>query len=269
MQEDNQFILQIETMLKNLDPLFHALLNFNLLFLLREQVRFSQMELDFLNSLFDLRAKTIVPLSAVFHLERKDILSEAKLRLPFWKVIPFLSSFFSFFSRRFQSNPKVKSANSPEPRKSGKLLGYYTAQTNQLFGTSAEGDDSEDRNGDGRSDETRRAQKVRFKQSIGSLKEKYIGAGGEIKKEMNELISLWNPLLDPQAKANLVEDVNSLVRDFLRKMKFLSRLQAPDEARLEKLSDELSRHELLSKIRNKDNLKKYIALYMLDILGKV
>lgn len=268
MREDEQFVQQIENILKNQDPLFHALLNFNLLFLLREQVRSSQMELDFLNGLFDLRAKSIVPLSLVFQLNRKEILSEAKLRLPFWKVIPFLSSIISFFSGLFQGSSKSKAPNSKESKNSGKTANSGTSQTNLVIGAASDADSGDERGTEGQSDETRRAQKARFKETIGSLKEKYIGAGGDIKKEMSQLISLWNPLLDPQAKANLVEDVNSLVRDFLRKMKFLSRLQAPDEARLEKLSDELSRHELLSKIRNKESLKNYIALYMLDILGK-
>jgi hypothetical protein len=90
-----------------------------------------------------------------------------------------------------------------------------------------------------------------------------------VQRELKELINLWNTLLDPKAKANLVEDVNSLVRDFLRKLKIAQRYQAPTPERLEKLAEELVAHEALERIRNKEALKKYILLYMLEVLSKV
>lgn len=259
-KEESAFEKYTETILKELDPLFYSLLNFSLLFLILEQVKPPQMEKEFLDTLLDRKGKRIQPISRIFRLHKEDLLAEAKLKLPFWKTLPVLKQVVQFFIRFYSTSPKVK----PKKSTSKKAAAAEQEETAITLGPSSEPPGME--SGVYASE---KARKARFQEEIEALKVRALGNKGEVSKELPELIDLWNPLIDPTAKANLVEDVNSLVRDFLRKLKILSRLQAPSLERLEKLAEELTAHEALQKIRNKEPLRRYILLYMLEVLGKV
>lgn len=241
------------SILKQLDPLFFSLLNFSLLFLILEQVKPNPMETEFLESILDRKGKKINPVSRIFRLDPENLLAEAKLKLPFWKTIPILKQIITFFIRLYSAQPK--------PRKSKKVAAMTLGTTETVAGEEGPSEppvSSSDR-----------VQRVKFQKNIEVLKARYVGPKGDIKRELKDLIDLWNTLLDPTAKANLVEDVNSLVRDFLRKLKIAQRYQSPTPERLEKLAEDLVGHEALQKIRNKEALKKYILLYMLEVLSKV
>lgn len=252
------------SILKQLDPLFFSLLNFSLLFLILEQVKPNPMEKEFLESVLDRKGRKIHPVSKIFRLYPEDLLAEAKLKLPFWKTVPILKQIIQFFIRLYSTSPKPKK---PPKALEGGIEGREgkeeTAITLGTAGPGGEAGASEP------SSSTDRAQRVKFQKTIEALKSRYVGPKGEIQRELKELIDQWNTLLDPKAKANLVEDVNSLVRDFLRKLKIAQRYQAPTPERLEKLAEELVAHEALERIRKKEALKKYILLYMLEILSKV
>ena len=80
------------------------------------------------------------------------------------------------------------------------------------------------------------------------------------------LAGKWNPLIDPQSKADLVEDVNSLTRDFLRRLRKGFHVKPPDAARIRNLAKELSDNKALQKINRKEYLVRYIEIYMIKCL---
>ena len=84
---------------------------------------------------------------------------------------------------------------------------------------------------------------------------------------MDELVERWNPLFDPQAKSNLVEDVNSLVRDFLRKLKRGFLVKPPNAARITNMAESLAANHAFDQIKKRDALQRYIELYMISVLG--
>ncbi|MFQ3621763.1 MAG: hypothetical protein SNJ78_12570 [Spirochaetales bacterium] len=244
----------VTSLVKQLDPLFYSLLNFSLLFLILEQVRPVAMEKEFLESVLDRKGKKIQPFTKIFRLHKEDLLSEAKLKLPFWKTVPILKQIIQFFINLYTPNEKREKKSKKEAKtldRSAITLGSTEEETVKVeAGTTS-------------------VQKAKFREVVESLKARYAGPKADTQKDLKELIEEWNPLLDPKAKANLVEDVNSLVRDFLRKLKIVQRLQAPTAERLEKLADELIAHEALQQIRKKEALRKYLILYMLELLSKV
>jgi hypothetical protein len=246
MLEDAKFSKEVENYLKTADPLFNSLLNFNLLFLIRDQITMPPVETDFLNTLLNSRTKTILPADRLLNLSRKQILVEARLRLPLWKIIPVLGWIIDFLTRLFTPKPQK-----PAAPKNTKEAAPEDEEPEILS-----------------SDDENSIQKARYEADIASLISRYIGAE-DIQKELTALISLWNPLLDPKSKQNLVEDVNSLVRDFLRQRKYKARLRAPSPDQLEKLAKELSESKTLGAIRDKGHLREYITLYMLRVLHKV
>ena len=102
---------------------------------------------------------------------------------------------------------------------------------------------------------------------MAKLKVHFVG-NASLDDSMDELCEKWNPLYDPQAKADLVEDVNSLVRDFLRKLKRGFLVKPPNASRIQNMADTLANNHAFDDIKKRDSLKTYIELYMISILGK-
>ena len=83
------------------------------------------------------------------------------------------------------------------------------------------------------------------------------------------LAEKWNPLFDSDGRKNLVEDVNALVRDFLRPIRASFQRNPPDSKRIEVLAEQLSMSGTLAEITKKGPLKRYIELYILRCLNEV
>jgi hypothetical protein len=83
---------------------------------------------------------------------------------------------------------------------------------------------------------------------------------------LSELAEKWNPLYASEQKQNLVEDVNSLVRDFLRPVRRSFLTRPPDLKRIHALAEQLSTSKSLAKIKKRDVLMRYIELYMVRCL---
>ena len=115
---------------------------------------------------------------------------------------------------------------------------------------------------------SRRAQTARFKEAVRQLQQTYVRPGSTPEKTLEELIERWNPLIGSVAKGNLVEDINSLSRDFLRRMKVSFRLVPPNRHRVQEWADRLSQNDAFEQIPRRDDLKEYLQLYMLSVLGK-
>ena len=99
-----------------------------------------------------------------------------------------------------------------------------------------------------------------------ALKEHFCGKEKTVPESLNELSSKWNPLYEEKARANLVEDVNSMIRSFMRGL--LRRgVKPPDSERIVSLTERLSQNPSFDRIRKKDLFRKYIQIYMVKILA--
>ena len=84
--------------------------------------------------------------------------------------------------------------------------------------------------------------------------------GKTIDEELKDLAETWNPLLDPDGRKDLVLDVNSLVRHFMRPVG-RSLVDRPlDELRLHALVEQLSMAKNLAKIKKRAQLMRYLEL---------
>ena len=92
--------------------------------------------------------------------------------------------------------------------------------------------------------------------------------GYNLEEYLQTLIGRWNNLLDPVAKANLTEDINSLVRDYLRGVLRTMRPSGFTADRLEMMSANLADTPNLLRIRNHQALQEYIKLYMVKMLKR-
>jgi hypothetical protein len=106
----------------------------------------------------------------------------------------------------------------------------------------------------------------RYRKSVQSLISRYVPAGKSLESLLEELSEKWNPLFDSQQRRDLIEDVNALVRDFLRPLRHSFLLKPPDPTRIRGLAEQLSGSKSLTKIVKKDPLIRYLELYVVRCL---
>ena len=105
-----------------------------------------------------------------------------------------------------------------------------------------------------------------YRKSVQLLISQYVPKGKSLDIMLEDLAEKWNPLFDTQQKRDLVEDVNALVRDYIRPIKRTFLVKPPDTNRIHALAEQLSASKSLSKIKKKEALARYIELYMVTCL---
>ena len=173
----------------------------------------------------------LLPYSSLFALHRRELLSSIRLRLPFWYSIPIIVSIIAFFKKL---GKKKKPAEQPE---TGDEFVIVEQETSEL------------------------------RKSALLLETALIPEGKNIDEYLVELETRWVRLLDKTARQNLVDDVQSLLRDNLKNAMKVYKLKRITEKGLREMSDLLiTRNPALKSIKEKDALRLYMELYMLKLL---
>lgn len=174
-------------------------------------------------------------------LNRKRLLSEARTLLPLWYSLPLIGWLVALFTkgtRRKKRQAALTKASSP----------------------SAQAPSAETRAPSARS--------VEFGQAARAAELKMLPQGYSLDEYLSFLVSRWNTLIDPVAKDNLTEDINSLVRDFLRASLRSMRPSSFTPDRIELMAANLADRPNLLRIRNHTALEEYIRLYMVKVLKR-
>jgi len=79
-----------------------------------------------------------------------------------------------------------------------------------------------------------------------------IPPGSNLDRELASYINQWNPLLDKQLRANLTEDVNSLIRDYMRRTIRTLKASNFTVERIQNLAAVLIKTSALQKIKDKE-----------------
>ncbi|MFW5807196.1 MAG: hypothetical protein ACOCWU_05965 [Spirochaetota bacterium] len=276
MQDDAAFEQVLTDMLKERKPLLYGLLRFDLLHLIAREQKLLGSAREELDRMLDRKQNRIRPLSTVLDLDRRKLLGDARLRLPFWQAVPILRGLVTFLKRLFLGEPSPRRKRRRTAKQQTRRGKESAAQETQAPHDGGAGEDAawrstavrfgerprsttEGSQGRGTSTEVKRAART--------LQEEYVPQGSDVDTTLEELAEKWNPLLDPVAQHNLVEDVNSLVRDFLRRRKTMFRTTPPTRSRIQQMSAQLAQNAALAEIKRKEPLRRYLELYMLRILG--
>ena len=174
-------------------------------------------------------------------LKRTNILSEAKAKLQFIFSLPILSWIIGLFKNKKKDKTKETTA----------------VVVKNPF-------DEEEASSEHKQGMTR--QQSLAEQAIKVSKE-MIPEGSSIDRELNYLNKQWNKLITKEASMNLTEDVNSLIRDYTRKVCRTISASSFTKTRIESLAETLVKTPNLQKIGEEKALKEYIALYMLRLVS--
>jgi hypothetical protein len=244
---------EVELRVKQGYPLLSALANGALLFLAGDEAKISEEAKAELAKCFAVE-NILRPFDELLGLSRTALLKNARMYLPFWMTMPVFGGLLRFFRRLFRGRPKTVPPADLDDAGTGE---------SEETGESARGGESTE---SAQKTAAERENQLRFRRSVQSLVSTYVPKGSTIDATLSELAEKWNPLYDPTQKRNLVEDVNALVRDFLRPIRRSFLVRPPDLRRVRDLAEQLSTSKSLSQIKRKDVLRRYIELYMVRCL---
>ena len=251
-KSDASFRRDVEQKVTQGFPLVTALANGGMLALIAEEARLPDATKKELKKCYALE-NILRPYDEILGLSRQALVKNARMYLPFWMTIPILSGILRMFRRMFGGRGRGKGGEEEAPadhpaRPEAKIV----ARTAAAGGAKPQTADRENL--------------LRYKRSVLSLVSQYVPKGSTIDATLSELAEKWNPLFASAQKKNLVEDVNALVRDFLRPVRRSFLAQPPDLKRIHALAEQLSASKALAQIKKRDPLMRYIELYMIRCL---
>jgi len=240
MEEDMEFEKDLQKKLNKQHPILYRVLNFNILYLAYKEIQANDATKEELERILDTKNSSLIALSDILGLSRDNLVKYAQFNLPFWKTLPLIKNIAAMFHRKKKQKQKKK-----KQKKSGEKSTGDSVQDEQ---------------------DTRELLKEKQKKAFDELRNSYLEPHEDLDSTLEELIEKWNPLIYAQAKKDLTEDINSLVRDYLRVVIRRNRGRIPDKSRINQLADRLMQQKTLQEIRHQQHLKQYITLYMLKLL---
>ncbi len=292
MKSDELFQKHILQEVRTRSPYLAGLLKYEILFLLAHSTKGNADYREDLRIIFAPEKGRLQPLDVMFELDRSRIIKDAELLLPFYLGTPLLRSITRFvralFSGRVRPSDRVEhdvaderdsrgtnttSAKPPTSPETGDGIDTDEAPSMSAADTSVKPDKSRSttvNSGTARpKGGSSKVPSAAYRQQVKEVVQEFIPDPSSIDKVLGDLHEKWNPLIAEPAKSNLREDINSLVRDFLRKMRSGFRSAPPGADRIRKMSQELSDKDSFAQIRRKESLRRYIELYMLKLLGRL
>jgi hypothetical protein len=233
MEKDADFDSLLSSYTATLNPVLKALLEDPKLLYVYEELERVQKSIPASSRIF--KGGALIPMNALYVIRRKDLLADAKIMLPFWYSVPILAAIVAFFSRLGKS------------RKAKKQIEEEAAAEEERVENEAEARD--------------------LQNMARNIASQMVPQGQSMDDYLTELESRWSRLLNKQARQNLIEDVNSLLRDSLR---YTIRIHKSKKISLEGLSeiaaDLVARTPALQGLGGRDSLLLYMELYMVKLL---
>jgi hypothetical protein len=249
MQDEDAFEQELWELTERLSPPLVALLDDKKLYLVHTEFEKGENGIPDNTRLF--YKGTLVPLSELLLLKQKDLLTDVKVLLPFWYSLPIISSLIAFFKRQSRKRKKLKKT-------------IHTSTTpNDTIDTDAVDREKAD---EGTAEVKQRDRRKELREVALKARSRLIPDGHTLDSYMEELLDRWNRIINVDAKNNLTEDVNSLIRDYLRRT-IRSLKNAPFTAdRISHLAEALVNTPNLQKLPAQESLKLYIQLYIIKLL---
>ncbi len=239
MSNASEFEACLHELVEKNSPILYALLNANFMTILSYE--HDEDSLEGFRLFVDGK---LLPYSDLLMLKNSKILANAKSRLPFYYTLPVISWIISLFNGRSKDKKRATSKTTAALEKNP----FEEEET-----------------------KTDSAPKQSKTQALASnakaIAKDLVPEGSTIDRELNYLTKQWNKMISKEAYNNLTEDVNSLIRDYTRRVvKTLSATSFTKE-RVENLAKTLVNTPNMQKIKEDKALTEYVILYMLRLVS--
>lgn len=194
----------------------------------------------------------LIPYSEILLMNRQELLTDTKIVLPFWYTIPVISWIAKLILR---------------PSKSRKHKTTKTAA--EIYHEQEESNSREDNKEASLSQNPAVSKKAALRDAARNLEGELVPSSSTLDRELSSYERTWNKLIGKTTHNNLTEDVNSLVRDYLRKVLRHLRTEGFNKERIQSLADTLVKTPALQKIGETDALDMYIQLYIIKLVKNI
>ncbi len=284
MYKRDVFIADIEKRLHRLDPLLTILLRPDFIRVCLEETKPPKEIYIESERLFTRSKDSLIPLDEIFRLDRHSLYADAKATLPLWKTLPLIGPLGMILKRIFagvrRHAENIKDPSDLYSKIVKPVESYrYTPSRPVYNGGNTPGDEGK-KAGDGKASVssrqaashtrgvTSKEQLQKYREMVQTLKEAYVGKDGDLVEEADSLTDIWNPLMDGKARDDLIEDVNSMIRDYLRGMRRGFSVKPPDKKRIRNIAEHLGENSAFDKIKKKDAFIRYIEIYIVQQFAK-
>ena len=239
MSNASEFEACLHELVEKNSPILYSLLNANFMSILSYE--HDEDGLEGFRLFIDGK---LLPYSDLLLLKNSKILSNVKSRLPFYYTMPILSWIMSLFSGK--GKPKQKSAS-----------------TSKVSAPVFPDDETEEKKPTG----SKLTKTQALAKNAKEIAKDLVPEGSTLDRELNYLTKQWNKMISKDAYNNLTEDVNSLIRDYTRRVvKTLSATSFTRE-RVENLAKTLVNTPNMQKINEEKALTEYVTLYILRLVS--
>ncbi len=267
MDDDNQFLQDIRARLSTNYPLCNALLDYNLLNGVERETKIRPELLPEFNSCFNRRLRKLKPLNEILKLDRGELSKITKKQLRFWERYKVFRKLVALLFGLFSSSARRTGTVSRGQGQQTLRKGFVKIQTDEDRRLEQAGLSTEAAaRAPGAGGTTYTDKKAAYEKAVQVLKEHFVGKGLNASTSLKELADKWNPLFDRKARENLIEDVNSMIRDYIRGLRKGFRIKPPNVERLEAIAQKLSQHSAFERIKKRELFKHYIEIYMITLL---
>ena len=285
MYKRERFIADISRRLNVLDPLLVVLLRPDFLKICLEETKPPKEVFIETERLFTRNRDSLIPLDEIFRLDRHALYADAKATLPLWKSLPLIGPLGMILKRIFsgvrKSAESIKDPSELYSRGSKPSEAYTYVPSKKVEAAERESGKAAVKRTEkpgisGSPHEktavsrgkTSKERLLEYRAEVEKLKVHYVGDNGSLKEEADSLIDRWNPLMDGKARDNLLEDVNSMIRDYIRGLKKGFSVKPPDITRIRNIAEHLGENTAFDKIKKKDEFIRYIEIFIVQQLAK-
>lgn len=255
MKEQRAFELCLKRETEAAQPILYALLNTNFLPLISyESHEDEESEPDGKLTLF--RDGNLIPYSEILMMSRQEILTDVKIKLPFWYTMPVISWIASLLLHK----PKTRKKD----RKNTKTAVEKALDEQKVEEAEKERKKRMDEVGD-----PQQSRKQELRQAAATVESQIVPANSTLDRELTSYCHEWNNLIGKQTHDNLTEDVNSLIRDYMRKVLRTLKSSGFTADRIKSLAESLVASPGMQKIKNHDALEMYTQLYMVKLVKNI
>ncbi len=281
MYKREVFLADIERRFTNIDPLLAILLRPDFLRICLKETKPPKEIFIETERLFTRNKEALIPLDEIFRLDRHSLYADAKSTLPLWKTLPLIGPLGMLLKKIFvgvkKSAENIKDPSSLYSKTTKPAESYrYTPVKSEISeskvekaAVKVEKEEPPLHRGvsSGRSATSKEQLKI-YRDLVNKLKVQYVGEDSTLEEEANSLTIVWNPLMEGRSRDDLIEDVNSMIRDYLRGMRRGFSVKPPDKNRIRNIAEHLGENVAFEKIKKKDVFIRYIEIYIVQQLAK-
>ncbi|MBQ0162149.1 MAG: hypothetical protein KBS84_03180 [Treponema sp.] len=246
MTEERAFNERLEDELKLNSPVLYSLLTSSFLPILNMEMQ-ENSTLGAQGSIFE--GDELMSYAGILQLNRNEILENAKILLPIWYTIPIISWIIALFTKKRSSKPAKKKS------KSTQMVVQSEEVNEELDGL------------EGKKPQKKAISKRDFLiQAAKEVESNFVPRGSTLESELVTYRKQWNKMISKQANQDLTEDVNSLIRDYMRKVLRTLPAKGFDAERVTNLAETLNDTPNMQKLSEHEAVLHYIELYIIYIV---